>query len=490
MASTIRIKRRASGNAGAPVSLANAELAYNEVDDVLYYGKGTGGAGGTATTIPAIGGPGAFVTLATNQTITGNKDFTGSIITVPTKSVGDNGNNAASTAYVDASIATVQSNFTVAGTSGSFTFRTGSTLTIQGDGSILSTAATQPSGNNVTLSFAVANSSIGNAKLVNSSITIGSTSISLGSSSGILDGLTSLSGSSGLTIYSGGANGNIVLSPSGSGYVDASNKRITNVATPTADSDAVNKIYVDNAISGLSWKQSVNLIATSNISLTGSTSSLVIDGHSALDQTNNGYRLLLVNQSTGSENGIYVYSDNGSTYTLTRSSDADTFTELKGASVYIIEGTTYRATGWVQANHYITSFSGQQWVQFSGSATYSAGNGLTLTGSTFDVVGTTNRITVNADSIDISSSYVGQTTITTLGTITSGTWNGATIGVGYGGTGATTLTSKGILYGNGTAAIQVTAAAGTSDQTTSNQILTVNGSGTPVWASALDGGTF
>ena len=50
MANTIRIKRRASGNAGAPTSLENAELAYNEVDDILYYGKGTGGAGGSATT--------------------------------------------------------------------------------------------------------------------------------------------------------------------------------------------------------------------------------------------------------------------------------------------------------------------------------------------------------------------------------------------------------------------------------------------------------
>ena len=73
MANTIRIKRRSSGIAGAPASLQNAELAYNEVDDILYYGKGTGGEGGTATTIPAIAGSGAFVGLAGTQTITGNK---------------------------------------------------------------------------------------------------------------------------------------------------------------------------------------------------------------------------------------------------------------------------------------------------------------------------------------------------------------------------------------------------------------------------------
>ena len=51
MANTIRIKRRATGAVGAPTALANAELAFNEVDNTLYYGKGTGGAGGTATTV-------------------------------------------------------------------------------------------------------------------------------------------------------------------------------------------------------------------------------------------------------------------------------------------------------------------------------------------------------------------------------------------------------------------------------------------------------
>lgn len=61
MANTIRIKRRASnGSVGAPASLENAELAFNEADDVLYYGRGTGGANGTATQVIPIGGPGAF----------------------------------------------------------------------------------------------------------------------------------------------------------------------------------------------------------------------------------------------------------------------------------------------------------------------------------------------------------------------------------------------------------------------------------------------
>jgi len=83
MANTIRIKRRASGGStGAPASLENAELAYNESDagnGVLYYGYGTGGAGGSATSVVAIGGDGAFVNLTGTQTISGNKTFTGSL---------------------------------------------------------------------------------------------------------------------------------------------------------------------------------------------------------------------------------------------------------------------------------------------------------------------------------------------------------------------------------------------------------------------------
>jgi hypothetical protein len=101
MANTIRIKRRAAGGAaGAPSSLENAELAFNEVDDVLYYGKGSGGAGGTATTVEAIAGKGAFVGLTGNQTVAGDKTFSGTV-TVPTPTA--NG-HAATKAYVDGAV--------------------------------------------------------------------------------------------------------------------------------------------------------------------------------------------------------------------------------------------------------------------------------------------------------------------------------------------------------------------------------------------------
>jgi hypothetical protein len=100
MANTIRIKRRASGDSGAPSTLENAELAFNEVNNVLYYGKGTGGVGGSATTVEPIAGPGAFLTLSSTQTVTGDKTFSGVVI-VPTPTANT---HATTKIYVDGAI--------------------------------------------------------------------------------------------------------------------------------------------------------------------------------------------------------------------------------------------------------------------------------------------------------------------------------------------------------------------------------------------------
>jgi len=170
-----------------------------------------------------------------------------------------------------------------------------------------------------------------------------------------------------------------------SANLDAANNKILNLATPTASGDAVNKSYVDGLTAGLDWKTAVNLLADSNIALSGSSGTLVIDGHSALSSSNDGYRILLKGQTTDNEKGIYVYNDAGSGYTLTRAADADAYGELIGAAVFVMEGTTYGSTSWIQSNHYIVDFSGQVWTQFSGAGTYLAGAGLTLTGNTFSV---------------------------------------------------------------------------------------------------------
>jgi hypothetical protein len=150
MANTIRIKRRASGGAaGAPSSLENAELAYNEVDDILYYGKGTGGAGGTATTIPAIAGSGAYTTLTSTQTISGNKTFSGTLelgssATATTKTAGNNSTAVATTAYVETAVAAVGafSGLTFAGDTGTTqNIASGDTLTVLGGTGLSSVAS-------------------------------------------------------------------------------------------------------------------------------------------------------------------------------------------------------------------------------------------------------------------------------------------------------------------------------------------------------------
>jgi hypothetical protein len=108
MANTIRIKRRTSGAAGAPSVIANAELAFNEVDDILYYGEGTSGENGTGTAL-AIAGPGAFLTLTSSQTVTGNKTFSGTLsVATPTDNT-----HAATKLYVDTAVTGVATTFRV-----------------------------------------------------------------------------------------------------------------------------------------------------------------------------------------------------------------------------------------------------------------------------------------------------------------------------------------------------------------------------------------
>ena len=250
--------------------------------------------------------------------------------------------------------------------------------------------------------------------------------------------------------------------------------------------------------------------------MTGTSGTLVIDGHAALSSTSTGYRLLLVGQTTSTDNGIYTYTDAGSGYTLTRSEDADVYTELVGASVLVLEGNLYAKTAWVQSNHYITSFASQQWVQFSSPASYTAGAGLSLNGVEFSVnatngvevvsdnvqlaasvagdgltfntgvvaVGAGTGITVTANAVQISASYIGQTSITTLGTVTTGTWSADTIAANKGGTGLTSYANYDLIYGTTSGPL------GKLAMGTAGQVLQVNTAGNALVYADIDGGEY
>lgn len=145
MANTIRIRRRTSGASGAPSSLKNAELAFNEVDETLYYGKGD--TSGDATSVLAIAGPGAFLGLTGTQTVTGNKTFSGTLdlgssAIATTKSANNNSTAVATTAYVDGAVTAATYTFTLAGDTGtSQTISDEQTVTISGGTGLSSVAS-------------------------------------------------------------------------------------------------------------------------------------------------------------------------------------------------------------------------------------------------------------------------------------------------------------------------------------------------------------
>ena len=207
-------------------------------------------------------------------------------------------------------------------------------------------------------------------------------------------------------------------------------QKITGLADPTNPQDGATKNYVDNAVVGIDWKASVRAATTANVTLSGEQT---IDGVVLVA----GERVLVKDQTTGANNGIYVVSAS----TWSRGTDADTGAELTASfAVFVEEGTSNSDSGWVLTNNgtITVGTTALAFTQFTGLGQVVAGAGLTKTANTMDVVGTSGRITVNADSIDISASYVGQATITTLGTVTTGTWTADTVALNRGGTGATT----------------------------------------------------
>jgi hypothetical protein len=240
--------------------------------------------------------------------------------------------------------------------------------------------------------------------------------------------------------------------------------------TPTDDAHAATKGYVDAARSGLDVKASVRVATTAPLTIASNLENGdTVDGVELVT----GDRVLVKDQTSGAENGIYVVQATGAAL---RSEDANSSAEVTaGMFTFVAEGTVNADSGWVlSTNDTITlDTTALTFVQFSGAGQVTAGAGLTKTGNTIDAVGTADRITVNSDSIDIASTYVGQSSITTLGTITNGTWDATTVAVTAGGTGVESFTDNGIVYGDGSNALDVTAAG------TQHQVLLAGAGGVP-----------
>jgi hypothetical protein len=190
--------------------------------------------------------------------------------------------------------------------------------------------------------------------------------------------------------------------------LNLNSRKIINLADPTTATDGANKQYVDNLSNGLSWKQAVRAYGAANITLSGIPASGLTDGVTLVA----GDRVLLNNQSTPSQNGIYVAASGA----WSRATDADVGTELVNATVYISEGTTYADTQWTcVTNAPITIGSTTvQFQQIAGAGTYSWGNGLTNVGNTVNVNPGTG-IVISADAVTVDSTVVAlKSDITTM----------------------------------------------------------------------------
>jgi hypothetical protein len=405
------------------------------------------------------------------------------------------------------------------------------------------TAGTYGDGSNIPTFTVDSKGRITSASTVSlvSDITIGTTSISLGDSSTTLEGLTEVT--VGDITISGNvitAPGNIVLQAvffdevteeTTQYVVDVAGSRITEVGDPLGSYDAANKRYVDNIAAGLTIKPAVKVATTADLgavydngaSGVGSTltipatATLTIDGVSVGEFDS----ILVKDQINAEENGRYYIStlgDSTTAWVLTRCSKCDESFEIPSMYVFVQEGTLYNSTGWVASVDTLPVVVGTSditFIQFSGAGTFLAGEGLSLNGNEFsvnvgdgivleagdvtlastvagdgltytngvlDIGGTADRIAVNADSIDIASTYVGQSSITTLGTITTGTWNGTTIGVAYGGTGLASYTYGDLLVGD--------VAGGLSALTVGSTGKVLQSNGNTVVYGDVDGGTY
>jgi len=367
----------------------------------------------------------------------------------------------------DLEFATVTSTFTLAADSGSNdTFSTGGTLTFTGgegidttvsDDTITIAAEDATTSNKGIASFDSTDFTVTSGAVAVNAITLGSSSLNPGATTTDVAGLTSLTvdnlNLNGNEITSTDTNGDISLNPNGAGTVDVNSSRIVNVTDPTQAQDAATKAYVDAVKQALDIKDSVRVATTANITIsTALNVGDTIDGITLAD----GDRVLVKDQSTGSENGIYVAGA-----TPVRSGDANTSAEVTpGMFVFVEEGTVNGDNGFVLTTDAPITLdtTSLTFTQFSGAGQIVAGDALSKSGNTLNVNDDNITLEVNTDQLRIK--------------------------------GITATAAGDILLGAATNGGYTRHVKPSSTATAYTYILSMDTSGNARWADVLDGGTF
>ena len=305
-----------------------------------------------------------------------------------------------------------------------------------------------------------------------------------------VDGATTLNGAVTLGDASGDAitiTGTATFTPSadfdggftvaGSQTIDMGANRVTNVGTPTQTTDAATKAYVDSVKQALDIKDSVRVATTADLSATysngssGDGATLTADANGAISidgvSPTSGNRILVKNQSSAEENGIYsvtTVGDGSNPFVLTRTTDANTSAKVTGGLfVFVEEGTAGADNAYVLTSITGTATIGTDtltFTQFSGAGQITAGDGLSKTGNSLEVNDDNITLEIASDNVRIK--------------------------------GITATANGDLLYGaNGSNGGYARLGIGTYDSTNSvGQILQVGSGSTVAWSNTIDGGTF
>ena len=469
---------------------------------------GTGLTGGPITSTGTISIDSTVVTLTGTQTLT-NKSISGSTNTLSNianasltnSAITINGNSVSlgsSTTVTASTTSTLTIGTGLSGTS----FNGSSPVTIAIDSTVATLTGTQTFTNKSISGSTNTFTNIPNSGLTNSAVTVGSTAISLGATSTTLAGLVS----------------------------------VTLTQDPSADLQAATKQYVDSkASTGLVYHDPVQAATTQSLAaqtggtvtynngaagvgatITLSVALITLDGYS-LANTN---RILVKDEVNQAYNGIYTWATGG--LILTRATDADTYGSNVGQLsqndyFFVQNGTVNKGSSFVVTTVGTITFgtTAITFAEFSNSQVYTAGTGLTLTGTTFSITNTAvsagsyglaasvptiainaqgqitsasnTAIAINGNQITsgtVGSAYItgSYTGITGVGTLTAGTWTADAVQALYGGTGLTSYTAGDLIYASGTSALSKLGLG------TQGQVL-VAGASAPTW-SGISGGTF